>query len=626
MKSIIYKSLSIVILIVLHSCTQEPMMVADTEPIGKSVEVRFAVGAGALESIDPEAAIKRVRILIFGSYNSTDRGVLINSHYQEFPAGEHSHTIPPLMIRAGYRDMYVIANEPLGSDGKPRSEYATIDSPDDISALQVPYSGGIHAASIASGIPMFRSYTNRFIQGEENIFGIDKDEQLERVMAKISLTIQNPGIEGTTDKVTITAVSLNNVPQWSYLIPRTYSETAFESSIPVQATANPDQTTYTCDAIYLPEHIVWKEKSFIKIAGKTDSGMPVSWMLNLGDAMVNQPNPAPIGTPYNLSRNMHYQMIATIKSYGELDNLNITAQVVDWKLVGTDPGVGGITLFNKVTFKSNDNESATVDVLKNENLSDVGGELTIYCNTNIGGWYTITRDKDNKVIAQSTPTAPVNDIGKLKLQSTTIQIPSIDYYYGQDYTVSIHHPVYTSNPIKLIDKFHFTQFGGFIPNSELLKGVRAENILIQWPADKLPPRGLQIAKMGNVLPTEVKKTDDPKIQFSLKLEVTGITEKGLGSGRDNYAQLKLKDAVNYPIGQACKHLGPEWYIPSQYELYLIHANKSTLGSSYKFITADYRSTTEYNNINSLVVNFFNGIGGELNKSNYNFRGRCVRDI
>lgn len=573
-----------------------------------------------------EDEIKDVRIVSFVPSTAPN-----NEGRLDVNGGNKSLIANPITqtLKTGVRDVYVFANE-TQVDGM-TSKLNAVQSLDDLASIQIPYSG-----TLASPFFSYSVEPNFEIKKENNT---SINAKVVRTVSKVRLTIgYKSGLStGLPEGLVIDQVQVKQLPKHSYLVTNNSlydpndgyadSEVIVRGTDDVLNNKSQEYQRYTSGeiVIYIPEYLNVPDVfySYIEILGhpEDNEGIQCKYKIPLGYGM----GVTPI-QDYDIPRNTEFIINATIKSYGETDNISIQANVVDWDLVNTRPDVGGIIKFDKATFMSNDAEAVEASVERDANVSDMGGVLTLSCWTNAGGWYTITRDKDGKVIAQTQPTASVTKTDELQLQSTTIQIPQIDYYYGQDYTVSIHHPVYTSYPIKPIDKFHFTQLGGFIPNSELLKGVRAENELIQWPADKLPPHGLQIAKIGNVLPTGVEKTDDPKIQFSLKFEVTGITEKALGSGRDNYAQLKLKDAVNYPIGQACKHLGPEWYIPSQYELHLIHANKSTLGSSYKFITGYYRSTTEHNDINSVVVNFFSGIWEKVNKTNYNYRGRCVRDI
>lgn len=168
---------------------------------------------------------------------------------------------------------------------------------------------------------------------------------------------------------------------------------------------------------------------------------------------------------------------------------------------------------------------------------------------------------------------------------------------------------------------------GFIPSSVLAQGFTVGEIDYQgWPIPLLPIRGLQVAKIGNVLPTGVAKADDPLMYWSNIYEDTGITATELGTGKSNYVQLKAKGAADYPIGQACEHLGPEWYVPSVDELVLIYNNKSTFGISYLFTDKKlYSTTTDHEKVARWCVDFENGKLISAYKT-YTVRVRCVRNI
>lgn len=168
---------------------------------------------------------------------------------------------------------------------------------------------------------------------------------------------------------------------------------------------------------------------------------------------------------------------------------------------------------------------------------------------------------------------------------------------------------------------------GFIPNSVLSKDFTVDDIDYQgWPIPVLPKTGLQVAKIGNVLPTGVAKADDPLMYWSNIYEDTGITATELGTGKSNYVQLKAKGAADYPIGQACEHLGPEWYVPSVDELVLIYNNKSTFGISYLFTDKKlYSTTTDHEKVARWCVDFENGKLISAYKT-YTVRVRCVRNI
>lgn len=573
---------------------------------GPEATISLRVPTRAASEGSGEDEIRDVRIVSFvPSVSMNNEGRLdVNGGSMPLIANPITQT-----LRTGVRDIYVFANE-TQVDGM-TSQLNAVQSLDDLASIQIPYPGML--------VPPFLSYSvepNFEIKKENNA---SIDAKVVRTVSKVRLTIDYKYGQdtGLPERLVMVQVQVKRMPKYSYLVANNSlydpnegfaeSEVIHASSHDVLDNTSQEIGRYTSGeiVIYIPEFLNVSEEisSYIEILAHPEDNPHIlcRYKIPLGYGMGwSQMSDYAIPGRNDIPRNTEFIINATIKSYGQTDNISIHANVVDWNEVNTKPDVGGIIKFDKATFMSNDAGAVEASVARDGNLSDMGGVLTLSYWTNVGEWYAITRDSDGKVIAQSQPTAPVTNVDELQLQSTTIQIPRIDYYYGQDYTVSIHHPVYGYNPIKPIDKFHFTQFGGFIPNSELLKGVIVGSKLYQWPEDKLPPRGLQIAKMGNVLPTGVKKPDDPEmIWCTIKDDLTGVGPD-LGSGRGSYAQLKARGAVDYPIGQACNDLGPEWYVPSEHELLLISAKVETLGSSYQR-NSSYWCLTEVDSQYSFIV-------------------------
>lgn len=345
--------------------------------------------------------------------------------------------------------------------------------------------------------------------------------------------------------------------------------------------------------------------------------------------------------PYMTIHNTIYNVAVTVNGFGSeipdypggLD-MTVTTNVLPWNVVEKAPEMGGYVKFARTTFTKTGEMTETA-LQEGGNLPEDGGTVKIYCKTNVGGWYVIVRDHGK--IVQNTKSTPTRVVTKETEQSLDIAIPAIDYLDGR-YTVSIHHPAYASELINQIPPITFTQYGGFIPNSELLKTIVIDDntTIGSWPENKLPPRGLQIAKTGNVLPTGAAKADDPKMQWRIWSNDFGHTDiqaEGLGEGKGNYALMTTLDAVNYPIGQACKDLGTEWYVPSTGELRLIYNNKGTLGTSYSFTSDSFNNSIYWSSAESISsptgargLDFYYGGMGDYFKHGGTIRVRCVRNI
>lgn len=342
--------------------------------------------------------------------------------------------------------------------------------------------------------------------------------------------------------------------------------------------------------------------------------------------------------PHKTLRNNAYDIAVTITGFGSETppdfpdgiGMTVTTNVLPWNSIWRDDYVGSVAALDEVVFRSTTSTSFS-DLPEGGNIPEDGGTLRLHCYTDVGGLYMILRDHGK--IVKNTKSTPTPIVHVWAYQNIEMEIPKLDYL-DHRYTVSIHHPIYASELINQIT-FSFTQYGGFIPNSELLKGVTMYDKLEQWPADKLPPRGLQIAKTGNVLPTEAAKTDKPEVPWSTDTStLIGTTKVDLGSGKSNYMQLNALPASQYPIGQACAHLGPEWYVPSRNELILIHETRLlTLGSSYVFDESSaepyfnyWTSSESGDNFFSWYVEFGDGPWGKPTSKYSPFRVRCVRDI
>lgn len=168
---------------------------------------------------------------------------------------------------------------------------------------------------------------------------------------------------------------------------------------------------------------------------------------------------------------------------------------------------------------------------------------------------------------------------------------------------------------------------GFIPNSVLTAAG--------WPANKLPTKGLQLAKRGNQkLPSDVAETNESIRQWKTTKTTTAYVESvtafanaKLGMGKSSTDAMVDTPALaaEHPAANYCREMGPDWYLPSVAELALIYNNKASLGTSYSCAAFSYWSATQNNTSGSWFVAFNNGKTSTDTK-HFNYRLRCVRDI
>lgn len=532
-------------------------------------------------------------------------------------------------LKTGVRDVYVFANETVV--GGLSAKLNGMHSLTDLNAIKLPYSGPLAPPFLCSYVEPKLSIEQ---QGNPSV-----EAEVVRAVSMVNLTLNYEWGEGKSlpEELVIDQVQVKHLPKYSYLVGRSYDGGDFIDSEILSGADLANQSTNQQDkyksgelVIYIPEFIGASVGgySFIEIIGhpKSNSGIKCKYEIPLGDGIESDPM-----TDYDITRNTAFVINATINRYGETDNISIQANVVDWNEVNTAPEVGGIVKFEKAAFLSNDVGAVEESLARGGDVPISGGVLTLSYRTNVGGWYAITRDIDGNEVAKSQPTAAVTNPNELTQQSVTIPISPLDSY-DQEYTVSIHHSVYASNLSIPIDNFRFKQYGCFIPNSVLRNGVIIEGERVKWPEDKLPDYGLQIAKIGNVF-AGVAMDVDPELVWSTRHDAPVAPEGGLGFGKSNYAVLKTMDPTDYPIGQVCKDLGPEWYVPSVDELRLIYPYNETFSASYTFNNdgnnSIYWSSTDGSWLASIGVSFFldgNGSGVYEMDKMATFRVRCVRNI
>lgn len=593
--------------LLLVSCSKEQLTDDSDGTTSKLVELRLQVDApmGGYIS-DNENSINHLRMVVFGSIGSPDAGKLIlNKYYATAPQGNMLKEV----ITSGKRDIYIIVNEPLSGGGEQLDSYATIVTVSDVRNLSLVYQGaGSVGVYTPDEIPMFIEHSNQLIRHDvQNEIG----GAVERTMAKVTLKLNVKNSNFPTGKqVVIDHIIIRNLPERSYLIARNYADALVASEKQNVAIVTPaaGYNFSSNNIFYVPEYLFNNPEkgAFIEITGHVN-GEPTKiakWNVKLGDAMDDA---GLYGDRYHITRNRHYIFTGDVKSYGLMD-FEVKVTVLPWNTVNQNEDVGLYYItYNKVT-------DATDGVIADgSNVDDMGTTLKVVCNTNIGGWYTVTRDMNNKIVHKSSSTASVSSA---TLQTVNITIPKLaELTYGQNYTISVYHQTLAQESIGPVKSLNFVQKGGFIPNSIL--------IAANWPADKLPPTGLQLAKRGkNVLPSGIAEKEDMFMSWKQTNTATPGTAPELGMGVSSTAAMA---GVEHLAAQYCRDMGKGWFLPSIKELELIHKNKNALGSSYGFVPYEYWSATEFSPINSWYVNFFYGYTKNTYKGS-NCRVRCVRGI
>lgn len=638
----------------LCSCTKEPI-VGDNHPDGElpagmicidfsnTDSPQTATRAYELQSWD-EMRVDVADIFFYGTTEYVNKDELVKriSTSDDNVSLTDSKIIIPtdgFNLSDTYKIVVVVNGEVSWADnlpiGSPIDELnAKITSISDIASLKTPL--------LMSGVVDSHTFKN------DPIADID----LIRQVVKLSVTVKlsegfinsYPEVQfgGMDSRVTNADISLFKLPSHSYMmnnatLPTTSKMLYFKDKV-LPWNPTDSEWTFTTYAYQNPvqgNDVTAKDGStqfILQIPYRLTASSPVIadsyYKVYINDA--TSPN-----NPYKTLRNHLYDIKVTVHGFGSDTpdfpsgmDMTVTTNVLPWGVVEKTPAVGSNVKLSKTTFTKTGVGEVETDFPDGSNVHEDGGTVKIYCKTDVGGWYMIVRDYGK--IVQNTKLTPTPVVNTTTEQSLEIVVPKLYEPKRHRYTVSIHHPIYASEPIEPI-VYNFTQFAGFIPNVELLKGLNVFGKLERWPEDKLPPSGLQIAKIGNVLPTGVAKGDDSQFLWSTEKKMIFHAE-GLGHGTYNYSQLKEMDAATYPIGQACVHLGPEWYVPSSYELFLIQNYTSALGLSYALPNdhSTYWSSSSYNTNDTdsygswIYGNEVQMVRSSRNSNNY--KVRCIRNV
>lgn len=619
MKKIILNSFGsglLCLLLLLAGCSQDGELTGKSDSdiiVGQPVEMRLQVGAPlGSYAVDKENTINRLRVVVFGSPGSPDAGKLIlNKHYAKAPEGNKLVEI----ITSGKRDIYIIANEPLSGGGEVLGTYKNIATVTDVRNLALTYQGaGSVAIYTPDEIPMFIKHINQpILINSQNMIG----GAVERTMAKVTvkLNIKNSNFP-TGKQVVIDNLIIRNLPEKSYLLARNYTSALVSSEKQnVKVTTPPSGYQFaSANTFYVPEYILTNPANgaYIEITGHVtdDPYRTNTWKIPLGDAMDDAKM---YGDRYDITRNRYYTFTGDVKSYGQMNDLAVKVNVLPWTTVNMGEESGSFVGFTKAVLANGKGltEDQMLSFQGGGNIYAEGDSIKFYCTTNVGGWYTVTRDKNKKIIGRSPITPQVTTTTE---QYVTVKIPALGTTLEQAYTVDFYHPTFASETIGSLRTFRFTQVDGFIPNWKLEE--------YGWATPATGRKyGLEIAKRGNVLRTQVALADDPRMPWGPDGDIS-VNQLGFGFGKSNTEKLQALGSA-YAANQ-CKALGPEWYLPSQKEIY------SILMSSVEFLGPSYRIDWWYWSSSSSDFDktaWCTGTGGTTTSFRYQtYAVRCVREI
>lgn len=609
-------------ILLLAGCAKEDNMQSQG---GLETTLSLNVSSRANGLSDAESRVDNVRVASFIPANAaTLPGRLeINGGKKDLPAlGTITQT-----LRTGVRDIYLFANE--DRVGGMTTELNAMQSLDEVKAIRIPYVSPLTAPFMCSYV---ESAVDIKTDGNTPI-----DAKVVRTVSKVNLTLTYEWGAGHSlpEELTIKSVQVMHLPSFSYLISKAYDGNSYMDSEVIAdsdelantLTGDPAKSKYVSKplTIYIPEFLgaTATNHAFLEIKGViTSKGIGCTYRLPLSNSMNVDGSIG--GNNYNIARNTEFTIAATIKSYGDGDGMNVKVTVLPWQTVNMDEDAGNYVVFRAVT------DHATSDVFHDgDNLSDNGVTLEVRCVTNIGSWYTITRDINGVIINKSAPTAPAS--GNTS-QFVLITIPALGAMAdGQKYTIDIYQSILAPESAGSLRSLNFTQ------NAPPIEGLIPSDFLKQmnWPEARLPKKGLQVAKMGNVLPSGIAKDPGDEMlamwaSISTSSSVGFPTPNDLGVGKDNYAKLNALDKAVYQVGHACDHLGPEWYVSSAKELEIIFAYRYNLPTDYDLLTTlRYWSSCESVANPSFYAFVYDPTKGKSEEFSYktgNIPVRCVREL
>lgn len=316
-------------LLLLVSCTHEM-----DEQIIHEEKVYMNISTHALNP-----SMTQVRILVTDALSGQ---VIIN----QYPVQPEATGDYKLSVRTGELNFYVFLNEPSTltpklSDIKHNSTIPALmiewgelptDEPDDSSTKEtnLPAFAWTKATVRASGgtIKYGEASTDGGITWTSSL-----DVSLERLATKVSLALRN-NIPGNSNEMIINKVSAIHVPDYEFLLPKTYASTHFNSQIiydtPLNISSNTTHYYKVFTDFIMPEYIfdnpadqemaVCLEIEAEYNNKKVKYYIPVRGNLDVED--------------YTLRRNNHYIIKATFATEGETIYIpEVKYQVAEWSNV-----------------------------------------------------------------------------------------------------------------------------------------------------------------------------------------------------------------------------------------------------------------------------------------------------
>ncbi|NDV59334.1 hypothetical protein [Bacteroides sp. 519] len=321
---------TISLMILFSSCAEEEVQ-------GRYEEVYMNI---ATRSLDP--TMTEVRIIATDALSGQ---VLINEYLaQREASGDYK-----LSVRTGQLNFYVVLNEPSALTPK----LSAIQHHSAISSLilnseDLPVAEPVDDSTTQTNLPaigwtraLIRAASEGNKYGEASVDGgVNWNNSvtisLERMAAKVTFAVRK-NTPVANDEITINKISITNVPQYEYLIPKAYNSQQFDTPLvydsPLKLSANQSAYTRLLESYIIPEYL---------LTNVADKDMALSLKLEAEYKQRKVLYYIPIREnldleDYTIKRNNHYIIKATIVTEGETIYIpEINYQVAEWLDAGTE--------------------------------------------------------------------------------------------------------------------------------------------------------------------------------------------------------------------------------------------------------------------------------------------------
>ncbi|MEG2599687.1 MAG: hypothetical protein RSA66_09460 [Muribaculaceae bacterium] len=590
---------------VLMGCTKQADEL-DSGGNGTDFNLSVDLGSRATDSnaTGKEGDVACARLIIIGTvYGSPYYNKVTCNKY--FPLSEINSGVVRAKTRVGISDVYLLVNEPAADKAK----LDAITRLDELQMQAINFAGDAVVGNTV--IPMMRVFKNVNIPetGEKNVGS--ESEPVERAWSKVKVTFKAiTGDDNVLDlsKMTINEVKLVNRPSKSYWIADAFKGTMLADKIILNSAVTVDASTPL--TFYLPEYYGADKSTAValKIKATTVGGSDVTYTLRLGEDF-NAGN-------YNILRNRFYDVSATFRTYGE-GGIDVVTDVKKWSYVSMVDSQGGYIISTGRWGYIMTGSDKVLTFGEGDNVEPEGGIVRVTCDTNIGGWFVTLRDINNGILEDVTitPTDRVPDFEhatKYVEQTFDVHVPELEDPHGRDLVLRIYSTLGSGNT--LISTIKIYQYPGLVPNR------------FCQPQDG--PRGIQVAKIGNVYPWENPRPDEEKlIKFYTGTDTPSFLDKDNHWGPGN--KVAMTAHGGFPMVDVCNKLGPEWYVPAYYSGVREYFTKFRAIVNTKFFVFGwvYWMSSMYSPTSAYIYDVLGDYSGQVDNSIEDIANvRCVRDI